>query len=168
VIDAPSHRALLEWILNGPGAAIPTAVERTIVSECVDRMLSVSVETHWRESVGGLDLPRHVWLCVLDISGAGSGATIKLYTAAEQTPRACSPVLDEVPISLEALLRPFVVRLSALLSWQPGATLRLSDSADLHVQLRIGGGPMVFGTLGCSDGRRAVRLGGSAACRGTR
>jgi hypothetical protein len=132
-------------------------------------MLSPSVETHWRESAGGFDLPHDVWLCILDISGEGSSATIKLYTAAEQTSRACSPVLDEVPIDLEAQLRPFAVRFGALLCWQPGATVRLGDSPDaIHAQLHVACGPLLFGTLGCADGRRAVRLNGSAASRWAR
>jgi hypothetical protein len=168
-IDALSHRALLEWILHGPGAAIPTVVERTIVSECVDRTLSPSVEIHWRESVGGFDLPQDVWLCVLDISGEGTSATIKLYTAAVEAPRARFPVLDEVPIDIEAQLRPFAVRFGAVLCWEPGATVRLGDSPDaIHAQLQFACGPLVFGTLGCADGRRAIRLSGSAACRWAR
>jgi hypothetical protein len=168
-IDAPSHRALLEWILSGPGAAIPTVVERTIVSECVDRTLSPSAATHWRESVGGIDLPHDVWLSVLEISGEGSSATIKLYTAAEDAPRAHVPVLDEVPIDMEAQLRPFAVRFGAVLCWEPGSTVRLGDSPDaIHAQLQLACGSLVFGTLGCADGRRAIRLNGSAANRWAR
>jgi hypothetical protein len=164
-IDAPSHRALLEWILNGPGAAIPTAVERTIVSECVDRVLAPSVESRWRESGGDMDLPHDVWQRVLDVSGEGTTASLRLYTAAEADPHSTpAPLLDDVPIDLEAQLQPFAVRFSALLCWGPGAMVRVSDSPDaIRALLRVAGGPEVFGRLGCADGCRAIRLDDNSA-----
>jgi len=169
-LDAPSHRTLLEWILDGPGAPTPTAVERTIVSECVDRLLATSADTRWRESAGKIRLQHDVWQLALEISGEGASASLRLFTAAEAQVRVTPhPVLDDVPLELRAWLRAFPVRLSDLASWQRGTVIRLSGGVnDIPTQVRVVGGPVMFGTLGCTNGHRAIRLNGSAARTGAR
>jgi hypothetical protein len=164
-LDAAAHRTFLEWILDGPGAPAPTAAERMIVSECIDRLLCGSAEMRWSESTAALRLECDVWLRIIDVGGQGSSATIRLFTAANAQVRvAPALVLDDVPLDVGALLQPFPARLGALARWEPGIIIRLADSStDVAVQLRVGDGPSLSGTLGRVNGWRAIRLDGSAA-----
>ena len=167
VLGAHAHQAMLEWILDGPGAPTPTAIERTIVSECIGQLLAVTAEMRWCESIGEPKSLNDLWESVLEISGKGASATIRLFTIAhEEAHGGAPPALDDVPLEVSAQLRPCRMRLDALLRWEPGVTVRLEGSAtDICAQLQVVGGPVVYGTLGCVQGSRAVRLSGSAARR---
>lgn len=165
-VDFESQQLLLEFILAGPGALSPTAVERTIVAECVDRLLTRTGDDRWLE-LSGQSPPQILWRCDVNIIGPGAGvATLRLFTIALPEPqRACiHPSLSDVPLSFRAHFRGLGATLGDLASWRPGTILRLGGSAsELEVALRLERGPVVYGTIGSVAGRRAVRLNGSAA-----
>jgi len=159
VLDESSQRALLEHVLAGPGAAAPTAVERTIVSECIGRLLGSLPTDEWNEA-GRLPFS-DTWKCCLDIGGAnGKYATLALYTVAEQEPAVGRPTcLDDVPIDLVVRFDGVGVRLNELARWTPGSILRLGRAAnDLRATLAPQRGPRAMCDVGESNGRRAISL----------
>jgi hypothetical protein len=157
-LDSDSQRTILGWILGGPGASVPTAVERTIVTECVDQLLSPSAHARWHEFAG-----LHggaVWLSVHEISDKSGTATIRVFTAAQAaSPPKHHPRLDDVPLDVCAQLRSPAMNLGTLTELKRGMIVRVGDAAPTaRVCLHVGLGEVAFGTLGGIDGRRAIRL----------
>lgn len=166
-LDADGQRTLLEWVLAGPGSAAPTAVERTIVDECLDRLLASSPRVKWIKS-GVERAPRAcAWRSDVEMRGrAGVSATLRLFTigAAGAVRPQTTLRLDDVPLLLQASLKPVRATLGCLGGWQPGTLVRLGGTAtDLEAHLRLEHGPVAFGVLGAAGAKRAVRLNGSAA-----
>jgi len=161
-LDGRSQRALLEHVLAGPGAATPTAVERTIVAECIGRLLASSPDDAWSESAK--ILPRSdAWHCTVDIGGGNSRrAILLLYTIAEPQPAAGRPVvLDDIPIDLAAELDGVNVTLSQLTGWSRGSVVPLGRPPnELRAVLTVTHGPRMRCFVGESGGRRAVSVRG--------
>jgi hypothetical protein len=170
VLSSDAQRSLLEFVLDGPGAAAPTAVERTIIGECVDQLLVAASRSAWRE----ITVPEEcsgVWRCDALLSREGGRvARFYLYTrAAAVLPPAARPLIGEVPLKLTAVLPPLSATLGLISGWEPGAILPLRTAGDEpDVRLTIQNGPVAFGVLGSAEGRRAVRLNGDAARRADR
>lgn len=162
VLTERSQRALLEHVLAGPGAATPTAVERTIVAECVSRLLASSPDDAWSESAKMLP-HSDAWHCGVDIGGAnGKRAILLLYTIAEpQRAAGGSVVLDDIPIDLVAELDGVNVPLSQLTRWARGSIVPLGrPPSELHATLALTRGTRMPCFVGESGGRRAVSLRG--------
>ncbi len=166
-LSADAQRGLLEFVLAGPGAATPTAMERTIVAECIDRLLSSSPVNRWVDA--SLEAPpAGMWRCNIDLTAGGRGvALLQLFTrAAAIIPRVPSgqPPLDDVPLLLSARL--FAVRssLTALSAWSIGTALAL-PAGELAAELVMERGPVMYGVVGSANGSRAIRLTGSAMLR---
>jgi len=166
-LDSDTHRTILEWILGGPGASAPTPIERTIVTECVDRLLSPSAHSRWHEGASWHE--GAVWLSVLEIYDKAATASIRLFTAAQtESAGKRHPRLDDVPLDLCGQLHPSATRLGTLIELKRGTIVPIGDpTGAARACLRVGFGPAVFGTLGAIDGRRAIRLNGSAARAGS-
>jgi hypothetical protein len=163
-LSADGQRGLLEFVLAGPGAAIPTAMERTIVAECIDRLLSSSPTHHWLDT--SLEAPpAGTWRCSIDLTAGGRAvALLQLFTrAAAVIPKAASiqPSLDDVTLPLRARLASVRSTLTALSAWKVGTVLAL-PGRELAAELVMDRGPVVHGVVGGADGLRAVRLTGSA------
>jgi hypothetical protein len=170
VLSSDAQRSLLEFVLDGPGAAAPTAVERTIIGECIDQLLVAASRLAWRE----IEVPEEcngAWRCDAALSHEGGrAARLYLYTrAAAVVPPPARPRIGEVPLELTAVLRPLTATLGLMSGWEPGTILPLNAvGAEPDVRLTIHRGPVAFGVLGSAEGRRAVRLNGDAARRAER
>ncbi|HEV2908541.1 MAG TPA: FliM/FliN family flagellar motor C-terminal domain-containing protein [Candidatus Eremiobacteraceae bacterium] len=170
MLSSDAQRSLLEFVLDGPGAAAPTAVERTIIGECVDQLLVAASRSAWRE----IAVPEEcdgVWRCDAALSHEGGRmARFYLYTrAAAVLPPPVRPLIGEVPLELMAVLRPLSTTLGLMSGWEPGVILPLhAVDVEPEVRLTINHGPVAFGVLGSAEGRRAVRLNGHAAGRADR
>ena len=78
VADEESQRALLEWVLVVP--VVPTAVEKTIVAECIQRLLSGS---SWTEADQHEIDDEEAWHGVLNLSPPSAAARLELHVRAD-------------------------------------------------------------------------------------
>lgn len=166
VLSLDAQRALLEFVLDGPGAPAPTAVERTIIGECVDRLLGAASRSPWREIAVPEECGNGVWRCDAALSHEGGHlARFYLYTrAAAALPQPARPPIGGVPLDLTAVLRPLSATLGLMSGLEPGVILPLSAAGvEPDVRVTINHRPVAFGVLGSADGKRAVRLNGDAA-----
>ena len=160
ILSEMSQRALLEHVLSGPGASTPTAVERTIVAECVDRLLSSPGCKAWNE-IGTSPPPGELWCCSVDIGGSnGKIASLLLAAIAQAEPVASTHVcLDDVPIDLVARIEDIVVPLHEVAGWAEGSVLPLGRPAtDLRAVLASNHGPLLVSRVGTSKGKRSIRV----------
>jgi hypothetical protein len=171
VMSSDAQRSLLEFVLDGPGAAAPTAVERTIIGECVDRLLVAASRSPWREIAVPEECGDGAWRCDAALSREGGRlARFYLYTrAAAVLPPPARPPIGGVPLELTAVLQPLSATLGLMSGLEPGVIIPLSAAGvETHVRLTIHHGPVAFGVLGSAEGKRAVRLNGDAAHRASR
>ena len=160
-VDEESQRALLEWVLDGPGAVVPTAVEKTIVAEWVERLLSTSASS-WNE-VTSLDIDdEEAWHGAINVHAASRNARLDLYVKADvEASVGPIPRVDEVPLTLQGRLAPLRITIGCLAALRPGSTLALDvEATSASALLQIEGGPVMSGALGAVSGRRAIRLNG--------
>lgn len=164
VLDARSQRALLEFVLGGPGAPTLTSVERTIVSESLSCLLGasnqkMSEEHQERPPASGM------WRCSIDLAGARPGrSTIQLFAAAAlapPTPPAQPLQVRAVPIDLRVELAPMTFALRSMQEWCPGSIIPVGASGRSQAQLKVDRMLVAIGELGMCDGKRAVRLANS-------
>ncbi|MBV8170639.1 MAG: hypothetical protein JO219_01775 [Candidatus Eremiobacteraeota bacterium] len=165
VVSGVAQRFVLECALDGPGAQHQTAVERTIVGECMQRLLSSRVQS-WREAAPSAVSLESVWRCdVSMVSVDARSARLSLYAPAEAVIVRRHPGLADVPLELVALLDPVRTAFGHMTCWQPGTRLMLGVRAgDLRASLSICDGLVVNGHVGVVDGFRAIRLSGAAGC----
>ena len=160
-IDGAGARALLEIVLGGPGAAKTTALERGIVRETVERMLS-STDRVWEERTASRFPSTAGWLCKVTIAAAsGNPADLCFYApAADEPPTPIVQRVDlrDVPVALSASLPSTDVRVHEIAAWHPGAIVMLGCDAEPAVDLFAGATRMAIGRLGAVRGRRAVRV----------
>jgi hypothetical protein len=159
--DEESQRALLEWVLDGPGASVPTAVEKTIVAECVERLLSASAGS-WAEAPVHDIAHEEAWHGVIDVCGLSRVARLELQVRADAGAAiGPAPRVDEVPLRLAGRLGPFRVTIGDLVNLRQGSSLALGvATTSPPALLCIERGPAISGALGVVDGRRAIRLNG--------
>jgi flagellar motor switch/type III secretory pathway protein FliN len=160
-IDDADARALLEIVLGGPGAAKPTSLERGIVRETVERVLS-STSRVWEERTEARFPSTSGWLCTVTIAAAcGKPAELRFYApAADEPPTPIAQRVDlrGVPVTLTASLPPTGVRVRSIAGWRSGAIVTLGCDAESAVDLFAGSACMASGLLGAAAGRRAVRI----------
>ncbi len=160
-IDSADARALLEIVLGGPGAPKPTSLERSIVCETVERVLS-STSRVWEERTAARFPSTAGWLCKVTIAAAcGKPAVLCFYAPAADEPPA--PIvqrvdLRDVPVTLTAALPPTEIRVHAIAGWRAGSIVTLGCVADSAIDLFAGSTCMASGSLGAVRGRRAVRI----------
>ncbi len=161
VADEESQRALLEWVLDGPGAVVPTAVEKTIVAECIERLLSGSAGS-WTEADQHEIDDEEAWHGVLNLRGPSAAARLELHVRADaEAAVGAAPHVDDVPLSLEGRLAPFRVTIGDLAHLRQGSSLAMSIATTAPPALLcLTGGPAMSGTLGVVNGCRAIRLSG--------
>jgi flagellar motor switch/type III secretory pathway protein FliN len=160
-IDGTAARALLEIVLGGPGAAKPTSLERGIVRETVERVLS-STSRVWEERTEARFPSTSGWLCRVTIAAAcGNPAELCFYAPAADEPPA--PIVQRVdlrgvPVTLTASLPPAGVRVRSIAGWRLGAIVTLGCDAESAVDLFAGSACVASGLLGAVRDRRAVRI----------
>lgn len=160
LLSEGSQRALLEHVLSGPGAAAPTTVERTIVAECVDRLLGSPGIEAWIE-IGSCPPAVDVWRCNVDICGAnGTIASLELVTLAEPEAAARHHVyVGSVPLDMMAELDGVMVQLNRLRRWTRGSIVPLRrEPNDVHATLALPRGPRLGCKVGVSGDKRAMRV----------
>lgn len=154
-------RALLEIVLGGPGASNPTALERGIVRETIDRVLT-STGRLWEERGGPKPANVSGWVCRLKVtSGRGCCADLALYAPAFADPPAPfsqSVDLRNVPVNLSAALTSINYRVNAIAAWKGGTIVPLRGGADARIGLFSGPSLIAEGRLGTVNGRRAIRI----------
>jgi len=161
-LDDDGARALLRVILGGPGSATPTALERSIVREAVERLLSYT-PCVWEERDPHLLTPDSGWSCSLTIAAASSaGAHITLHAPAahETSPPSARVDLASIPLQLSASLSATQVRVGAIMRWRTGDLVPLGCDAGAPVRLTVAHGRVASGVLGSSRGRRAIEVRG--------
>ena len=162
VVDDESVRALLELVLGGPGALKPTALERGITRETIERLLS-SCDRLWEErSVAALSTNRG-WQCrVAVVAARGDRAELSLFAPAVEDPPPPTVArvdLRKVPMTLTASLPAIDVRVDSIASWRCGTIVELGRGTSAPVSLCAGTVHLGAGRLGILRGRRALRLG---------
>ena len=158
--DDGAARALLEVVLGGPGAPEPTSLERSIIRETIERILSASGRS-WEERSPAKAPAAPGWLCRITIvPPRGLEAALLLYAPSVEEPPAPTQAdrvnLREVPITLHASLPSIGVRVEAIAAWERGALVSLSCRPDIGVTLHAGGVRVANGRLGSAGSRRAV------------
>lgn len=165
IIEDASACALLELILGGPGADRPTALERSIVTDAVKRLLAAD-DCVWEDADGTSPPAGRAWRCgVTIVSEKGARAELSLVApAATVTPPPAAGRIDagQIPLSLTASLAPVRMRLDSLMDWRAGSIVTLNSPAEASIWLHAGSAALANGRLGISHGRRAVRLEGFA------
>lgn len=157
--DAGAHE-LLRVILGGPGSVAPTALERSIVRETVERLLS-STGSAWEERSPHLLPPDSGWSCRLTIANAAdSGAHIALLAPAAVEPSLPNARVDlrSIPLQVSVLLPAAHARVDAIAKWRVGDDVPLNCEANAAVDLTVGCVRVACGTLGSSRGRRAIEI----------
>lgn len=167
VVSGVGQRSILECALDGPGSPRQTPVERTIVGECVQRLLN-SRFAGWREVASIAIAREELWRCDLTAVHSDHCATyLSLCAEAKQIVARAFPSLVGVPLAFTVHLDPLVTTLGALSQWRPGEHVPLGIKADgLRVALSVPNGPVAYGKLGQIGGARAIRLSGDAARHG--
>jgi flagellar motor switch/type III secretory pathway protein FliN len=162
VVDDRSVRVLLELVLGGPGALKPTALERGIIRETVERLLS-SCNRIWEERGAAAVSTNRGWQCrAAIITAGGARADVTLLAPAFEDPPRPAPArvdLRNVPMTLTAYVPAIDVRVGSILSWQCGTVIELRRDANAPVSLCAGSMPIGAGRLGIVRGRRALKLG---------
>jgi hypothetical protein len=172
IIDAPSQRTLLEFILAGPGSPSPTAVERAIVAESVSRLFDLESPQErfaFREERSLRPPVASMWRSNVDLSDAsGRCATLQLFATIVEAPLPPqAPVavdVADIPLAVISALEPIGVRLAELVEWEAGAVIPLDKSMDrLRVTMSAGPAMLAIGVLGSVGTKRAIRV-SSLAC----
>jgi hypothetical protein len=165
IVGDASVSALLELILGGPGADRPTALERSIVTDAVERLLAAE-DCVWEDVDGTAPPAARAWRCGLTIvSEKGMRAELSLVAPAvpvSPPPPAVRIDAGQIPLSLSASLAPVRMRLDSLMDWRAGSIVALNSQAEASIWLLAGSAAVANGRLGISRGRRAVRLEGLA------
>lgn len=165
-LDLNATRALLAIVLGGPAAPTPTALERGIIRETIDRLLLGS-DRIWEECAAALVPSAEGWLCSVNIASkrGTSGAELCLFAPAAAEPpvpvMACVDIRN-VPLCVEASLPAISVRVSSIEDWRRGTIVPL-DCEDTPVELSACGVTIATGTLGAFRAKRAVRVDRCAA-----
>ena len=167
IVDATSQRVLLEFVLAGPGAPSPTAVEQSIVAEAVRRLLDVESGDQrlaLREDRALRPEQASLWRSNIDIVDAlGQRATLQLLLAiADQPPppqSAAAVDVGRVPLEVRCSLEPVRVSLSEVTAWKGGDLVPLPCAAqNLFVVIGASDATLGDGRLGRVGARRAIRV----------
>jgi len=160
-LDRENARALLEIALCGPAAPRPTAVERGIVRETIERVLA-STGRVWDERTGARFPAASGWICTLSIAPSrGAAAELCFYAPAapEPLPPAVQRVdLRDVPVTLTAWLPPHGVRVGDVAAWRPGWLVPLGFGVEAPARVFAGAALVASGCLGAIRGTRAIRI----------
>jgi len=161
-LDRSGARGILEIVLGGPGAPKPTALERGIVRETVERLLA-STNRVWEERAESRFPSTACWICRVSIAAAGRGEPAQMCFYAPAVDEAPSPIaqrvdLHDVPVTLMATLPAAEMRVGAIAAWRPGAVVPLGCEAESAVSLFAGPARVASGRLGTIRGKRAIRI----------
>lgn len=160
-ISASQACRLLHIVLGGPASDEPTPLERNIVRETVERLLTATGRL-WEERASLGPPPDAAWVCELTIADAvGTTSSIELRAPAPVEEQATEARVDlsAVSIALEAVLPPSPMHVVALAGWRCGDVIPLGCDAKAATRLEAGGAVVAYGTLGALRGRRAVLVG---------
>lgn len=158
LLAADQTRALLRIVLGGPPGDEPTPLERNIIRETVERLLTATGRL-WEERAVGRVTIDVAWCCDLTIADAmGTTASIVLQAPIAATPPSLPVRLDlsAVPIALDAMLPPLLVQVDSIARWRPGELVVLGCAAGSRTHLGAGNTRVASGELGAVHGRRAM------------
>jgi hypothetical protein len=164
IVSGLGQRSILECALDGPGSPRQTPVERTIVGECVQRLLT-SRFARWNEVTSIAIAREELWRCDLTaVRSDRCGTYLSLCAGAKQVVACAHPNVAGVPLTFTVHLGPLMTTLGALSQWRAGAHVPLGINTDgLRAALSAPNGPIVYGHLGQINAARAIRLSGDAA-----
>lgn len=160
-LDDVAARALLEVVLRGPAAARPTALERAIVKETMERFL-VSGDRLWEEEARCRPPETRIWRCEISISSPPmlvAKLVLVAPVSSPPAPPAARVDVRHVLLPLSATLSPVSVQLSEIMRWRAGAIVAIERGPAVVVRLSAGATIVATGRLGSSLGRRAIRIG---------
>jgi hypothetical protein len=165
VLDEVSERALLGWIVGGAVQQRSSPIERNIIAEAMQRLLTTpgaDQARDFREEQRVRPSPTD-WRCELDLSARGrQKAQFALYTARIDEPPlaiASPPDLGEMTVSLRATFPSFGCALAELSAWRSGSLFFLrGPQRDLSIWLSAGGRRIAIAQLGAVLGERAAKL----------
>jgi hypothetical protein len=167
-LDDAALRGLLEAVLGGPGASVPTALERDIVRETIERLIA-SDAMLWEEAPRERMPADDFWLCEVRIETNRSSVTRLSLLAAAAIPDAAPEraKLDHgrIPIVLSIGFPASGHRLESVLRWGPGSLVPIGASAPT-ASVYAGRREIASGRIGAVRGRRAVMIESLAAPRG--
>jgi hypothetical protein len=167
VIAAPGQSSLFALATGWPSCAPPSPIERSILSDCVERLLerapgdarsaSAREEEHARPASAG------AWRCTLEISDGPHTADLQLFTVARPAPPA--PTLGEsarhahIPLALSGHFVLSSLALAEIAGWKTGSLVKIDERAGrLEAALRVGALTVARAELGNDARRRCLRL----------
>lgn len=167
-LDDTALRGLLEAVLGGPAAAVPTALERDIVRETIERLIA-SDAVLWQESPRERIPEDDFWLGEVRISSPRSPA-VRLSLIAEAARQEILPdrtTLDPgvIPISLWIGFPATAHRLGSVLRWGPGSLVRLAARVPAAA-VCAGHREIASGAIGTARERLAIKLRSVGSSRG--
>jgi len=117
----------------------------------------------WEELADDSGLPRvSVRRCTVEIQSCSRG-TVRIELISPAVVKHMPPVTpcvkgDHIPISVSAAFIAYRSPLGWVAAWRPGEIVSLADDGDPPVGIFVGGRLFACGTLGVSQGRRAIRI----------
>jgi len=164
VLGLAGARSLLGIVLHGPAGDEPTPLERNIVRETVERLVSAT-DRVWEEQAASKLPLLPGWCCRLDLTDAlGAKSTLTLHA-----PSRCAPMrkvervdLGAIPVIIDASLPAAQMRVEAIARWRKGDVITLACAPDVTTSLQAGVACVAAGSLGASRGKRAILVTRSA------
>jgi len=158
VLGPTDARSLLRVVLQGPAGAEPTPLERNIVRDTIERLLTATGRL-WEERAAAQLPPSLGWCCRLTLTDAlGTTSTFTLHAPSTRFQLSAIAHVDlrTVPVSLDALLPTLDLQVDAVARWRNGDFVALACGPDAAVCFRIGSTCVASGSLGASRGHRAI------------
>jgi flagellar motor switch/type III secretory pathway protein FliN len=168
-VDLRSQAALLAMIIGGQGAERETQIERSIVGEAIERLLSTDDfrQTRWTETAIDRPAGDHCWRCNIEVTTqSGRCAILQLFApAADRDPAGETSVpnistrdIGRVHVTVRAELRKFQSPLAQILAWAPGTVVPLRSQALAQVELLVQDSIIANGRLGSLETNSDARL----------
>jgi flagellar motor switch/type III secretory pathway protein FliN len=168
-VDLRSQVALLAMIIGGQGAERETPIERSIVGEAIERLLSADDfrQTRWTETAPDRPAGERCWRCNVEVSmQSGRCAILQLFAPAvdrDPASEAAFPCIStreigRVNVTLRAELRKVQSPLAQILAWAPGTIVSLRSPALAHVDLLVQDTIIATGRLGSVETNVDERL----------
>jgi flagellar motor switch/type III secretory pathway protein FliN len=173
-VDLRSQAAMLAMVIGGQGAERETPIERSIVGEAIERLLSADDfrQARWTETATDRPSGDRCWRCNIEVTTpSGRCAILQLFApAADRDPASEATFssistrdIGRVKVTVRAELRRVRSPLAQILAWAPGTIVQLRSRTLAHVDLLVQDSIIATGRLGSveinADARsRAVEI----------
>jgi len=158
-VDLRSQAALLAMVIGGQGAERETPIERSIVGEAIERLISVDDFRLVRWSETAIERPAGdcCWRCNVEVTSQSTRcAILQLFAPATgrdlvgeaNEPCVSARDIGRVPVKVRCELRKVRSSLARILAWTPGTIVPLDSHALARVDLLVENSTIANGRLG--------------------